>query len=94
MGQEATRRCALWVSSQILADAQELADLLGVDVDTFVAMAILSLYDQEAEEGRLHARVVAIQNESNNRVVPIRAGRRGRRGSEASHEDTAVHSIS
>jgi hypothetical protein len=81
MGYDASRRCALWVSPSMLAAAQELAELVGLDVDTFIAMVILELRDQESAEGRLHARMAAGKQASNGRVIPmgVSRGKRPRR---------------
>ena len=70
-----SRRCALWVSPPILAAAQELADLIGLDVDSFVAMMILELHDQETAEGRLRARAAGAQRSGDGRVIPMPAER-------------------
>jgi len=63
------------VSPQILAAAQELADLVGLDVDSFIAMMVLELHDQESAEGRLRARLASSAKSSNGRVIPITAER-------------------
>jgi hypothetical protein len=81
MGHDASRRCALWVSPPVLAAAQELAELVGLDVDTFVAMVILELRHQESAEGRLQARRGGTAQASpNGHVIPMadRGKRRGR----------------
>jgi len=75
MGYDASRRCAVWVSPSILAAAQELAELVGLDVDTFIAMVVLELRDQECAEGRLRARVASGKQVSNGRVIPMAANR-------------------
>jgi len=51
MGYENSRRCALWVRPRILVAAEELAELLGVDVDTFIESTVLALREQEATAG-------------------------------------------
>jgi hypothetical protein len=71
MGYESSRRCALWVSPEVLAAADELAGLLAVDVDTFIETAVLVLFDQEAAEGRLPARAPVPAKSPNGRVVPM-----------------------
>jgi hypothetical protein len=80
MGHDTSRRCALWVSAGVLAAAEELAEFTGVDVDTFVAMVILELRDQESAEGRLQARA-AERPSSSGHVIPMAVDRaqRGRR---------------
>ena len=78
---DASRRCALWVSPRVLAAAQELADLIGLDVDSFVALMILELHDQEAAEGRLRSRAAGAGKSSNGHVIPMRADRTNRRRS-------------
>ena len=80
MGYDASRRCALWVSPSVLAAAQELAELVGLDVDTFVAMVILELRQQESAEGRLQARRAATGQEPTNGHVITMADRGKRRG--------------
>jgi hypothetical protein len=65
------RRCALWVSPRVLVAAEELADLLGVDVDTFIESTVLVLRDQEAAEGRLRARTAAVEQSSKGQVIPM-----------------------
>jgi hypothetical protein len=79
MGRDSSRRCALWVSPEILAAAHELADLLGVDVDTFIESAVLVLHEQEASEGRLRARAAAAKKASNGHVIPMTRDRSVRR---------------
>lgn len=74
MGQQASRRCALWVSAEVLAAAEELADLLAVDVDTFTETVMLALHEQEAAEGRLQARAAAAKKSSS--VISMAANRR------------------
>jgi hypothetical protein len=51
-----SRRCALWVSPEIFWGAQELADLLGVDVDTFIDFAVTSIHEDVAAEGQFPVR--------------------------------------
>ena len=65
------RRCALWVSPRVLVAAEELADLIGVDVDTFIESTVLALRDQEAAEGRLRVRVAAVEKSSKGQVIPM-----------------------
>jgi len=48
-----SRRCALWLSSDVFSRAQELADLLGVDVDTFIDFAVTLIYEDVTAEGQL-----------------------------------------
>ena len=77
-----SRRCALWVSPPVLAAAEELAELIGLDVDTFVAMIVLELHEQELAQGRLRARRAAgTQSSSNGHVIPMspERGRQPRR---------------
>lgn len=71
----------MWVSPAVLAAAQELAELVGLDVDTFVAMVVLELRNQESAEGRLQARRAGTaQASTNGHVIPLadRGKRRGR----------------
>jgi hypothetical protein len=63
-----------------LAAAQELAELVGLDVDTFVAMVVLELRHQESAEGRLQARQAATTESPPNGHVITMAGRSKRRG--------------
>src|SRR5215470_17940098 len=51
MGYDTTCRCALWVSPRVFVAAEELADLIGLDVDTFIACVVLELRDKEIAEG-------------------------------------------
>jgi hypothetical protein len=53
-----SRRCALWVSPETFSRAQELADLLGVDVDTLIDFAVTLIHDDVAAEGQfpVHAK--------------------------------------
>jgi len=85
MKPDTSRRCALWVSPSVLAAAQELAELTGIDVDTFIALVVLELRDEESAQGRLRARAQATQKPSSSgHVIPISGGRRRRvRRSEA-----------
>ena len=79
MGFDGSRRCALWVSPRVLAAAQELAELIGLDVDSFVTLMVLELHEQESAEGRLRARASATEKSSNAHVIPMRADRAKRR---------------
>jgi|RhiMetdeSRZDD1v2_1073273.scaffolds.fasta_scaffold2361943_2 hypothetical protein len=79
MGIDASRRCALWVSPRVLAAAQELADLIGLDVDSFVTLMVLELYDQESAEGRLRSRAARTEKPSIGHVIPMRVDRTKRR---------------
>src|SRR5262245_18027548 len=73
MGHDASRRCALWVSPEILIAAQELASLLDVDVDTFIESVVLALRDEEAIHGRLRRGASAAQDSvARRRVVPLK----------------------
>ncbi len=78
MGIDGSRRCALWVSPRVLAAAQELADLIGLDVDSFVALMVLELHDQESAEGRLRTRAAGGEKSVGhvNPMPPDRARRR------------------
>src|SRR5262245_17750121 len=78
MGHQTSRRCALWVSPEVLADAQELADLLAVDVDTFIESVVVALHDQEALEGRLRARAEVAKKSANGDLISIAAHRTNR----------------
>jgi hypothetical protein len=51
-----SRRCALWVNPESFSRAQELADLLGVDVDTFIDFAVTSIHEDVTAEGQLPVR--------------------------------------
>jgi hypothetical protein len=51
-----SRRCALWVSPEIFSRAQELADLLGVDVDTLIDFAFTLIHEDVTAEGQLPVR--------------------------------------
>jgi hypothetical protein len=71
MEYQSSRRCALWVSPRVLVAAEELADLIGVDVDTSIESTVLALRDQEAAEGRLRVRVAAVEKSSKGQVIPM-----------------------
>jgi hypothetical protein len=73
------RRCVIWVNTTTFKAVQELADLAGVDVDTFVAYVVNELHDQEVREGAMRARA-----EGRAEVIPIRddQGRRRPRRAE------------
>jgi len=79
MGIDASRRCALWVTPRVLAAAQELADLIGLDVDSFITLIVLELHDQEAAEGRLRSRAAATEKSSIGHVIQMRVDRTKRR---------------
>jgi len=53
-----SRRCALWVSPEVFSRARELADLLGVDVDTVIDFVITSIHQDVTAEGQfpVHAK--------------------------------------
>jgi len=55
MGAE-SRPCPLWVSPEIFSRAQELADLLGVDVDTLIDFAVTLIHEDVTTEGQLPVR--------------------------------------
>jgi hypothetical protein len=87
MGIDTSRRCALWVSPRVLAAAQELADLIGLDVDSFVTLMVLELYDQESAEGRLRSRAAGSDKSSIGHVIPMRVERTKRRRSSQARLD-------
>ena len=72
-GMRSDRRCALWVTPEILAKAIELAEPTGLDVDDFITFAISSLYDHEERDGQLRARAAA--SATSRRVIPMAARR-------------------
>jgi hypothetical protein len=74
------RRCVVWVNTTTLRAAQELADLTGVDVDTFVAYVVNELHAQEVREGAMRARA-----EGGAEVIPIRDDQGRRRPRRAEH---------
>jgi hypothetical protein len=55
-----SRRCALWVSPGIFSRAQELADLLGVDVETFIDLAVMMIHEDVTAEGQLPVRTRSV----------------------------------
>jgi hypothetical protein len=59
------------VSPEILVAAQELADLVGVDVDTFIESIVVALKDLEAAEGRLRARAMANKKSRAGKVISM-----------------------
>jgi len=81
MGYENSRRCAFWVSPRVFVAAEELAELIGLGVDTFIESTVIALRDQEAAEGRLRARAAAVEKASNGRVIPMAARRNRSQGS-------------
>jgi hypothetical protein len=74
----------LWVSPTILSYAQQLADLLNVDVDAFIELVVTSLHEHEVAEGQL-ARARAGAKSPNGHLrtngghAPNRVTRLGRR---------------
>ena len=48
--------CTISVSAEICAMAKELASLLDLDVETFIAIVVHDLYQDEAVSGSLAAR--------------------------------------
>jgi hypothetical protein len=73
MGQPSTRRCAIWITPSTLAAAQELADLAGFDVDTFIEFIVTDLHDHERREGSLRTRAT---DSATAPVIPIYSERR------------------
>ena len=62
--------------AQLKAIAAEMnLSLTDSDVDSFIAMMVLELHDQESAEGRLRARLASSAKSSNGRVIPITAER-------------------
>jgi hypothetical protein len=47
------RRRDVSLNPQIHAKAQKLAELTGLDVDSFLAMVVLALYERALEQGEL-----------------------------------------
>jgi len=87
MGLPVERRCAIWVTSATLLAAQELADLLGIDVDTFVQLVVTQLHDHEGREGALRKRAAKMRSTP---VIPLDGAhrRRGRPHSETNARTT------
>ena len=79
MGNTQLRRCALWVTPPVLHAAQELAELAGVDVDTFIEVVVLELREHEAREGALRSRAARRDEPGDGRVIPMTRARAGRR---------------
>ena len=75
MGLPVERRCAIWVTSATLSAAQELADLLGIDVDTFVQFVVTQLHDHEGREGALRKRAAKMGSAP---VIPLDGAHRRR----------------
>lgn len=75
MGLPPARRCAIWVSTPTLMAAQQLADLAGVDVDTFVEHIVNELHELRARDNALLGRPTASGSAP---VIPI-SGERQRR---------------
>jgi hypothetical protein len=71
------RRCVIWVNTTTFQAAQELAELAGVDVDTFVAYVVNELHEQEGREGGMRARVVGGRGAAE--VIPMEGEPRRRR---------------
>jgi hypothetical protein len=55
MRHKADRRCVVRLNAQIQAKAEELADLVGLNIDSFLAMVVLALYEQALAQGELRA---------------------------------------
>src|SRR5262245_21073695 len=51
-----SRPRALWVSPEIFSRAQELADLLGVDVDTLIDFAVTLIQEDVTAEGQVRGK--------------------------------------
>ena len=69
MGYDTSRRCALWVSPRVFVAAEELADVIGLDVDTFIACAVLELRNKEIANSRSRARAEAVRKCSKSHVM-------------------------
>jgi hypothetical protein len=54
MAQPPARRCAIWVDTATFMSAQNLAELAGVDVDSFIEAVVKGLHAQEREDVLLH----------------------------------------
>jgi hypothetical protein len=50
MGQPPARHCAIWVDTATFMSAQNLAELAGVDVDSFIEAVVKGLHAQERED--------------------------------------------
>jgi len=81
MGHENSRRCALWVSPEILVRAEELAALLEVDVDTFIESVVLALHNEEALHGLIRRRAAGADKSAKGTVIPMCASGGNRRSS-------------
>jgi hypothetical protein len=71
------RRCVFWVNTATFQAAQELAQLAGVDVDTFVAYVVNELHEQEVREGAMRARAGGGRGAAD--VIPLTGEQRRRR---------------
>jgi hypothetical protein len=78
------RRCVIWVNTTTFQAAQELADLAGVDVDTFVANVVNELHEQvnelheqEMRDGAMRARAGGGRGAAE--VIPMEGEQRRRR---------------
>jgi hypothetical protein len=67
MGQPKERHCAIWMDTATFTAAQELAELAGVDVDSFMTFVVKELHEREAREGALREQGAAP-------VLPINEG--------------------
>jgi hypothetical protein len=74
MGQPKERRCAIWMDTATFTEAQELAELTGVDVDSFMTFVVKELHEREAREGALRGPAQGAAP-----VIPIDRERRRRR---------------
>jgi hypothetical protein len=71
------RQCVIWVNSTTFQAAQELAELAGVDVGTFVAYVVNELHAHEAQEGAMRARTGGGRGAAE--VIPMEREQRRRR---------------
>jgi hypothetical protein len=71
------RPCVIWVNMTTFQAAQELAELAGVDVDTFVAYVVNELHAHEGREGGMRARAGGGRGVAE--VIPMEREQRRRR---------------
>jgi hypothetical protein len=74
MRQSPPRRCAICVDTETFMAAQELAELAGIDVDTFIEITVKGLHAQACE-------ALVREKPASAPVIPITRERRRRRRS-------------
>src|SRR5262245_12471423 len=79
MGHAHSRRCALWISPELLVRADELAVLLDVDVSTLIESVVLVLHNEEALHGPMRSRAAGADKSAKGTGIPMCASSGNRR---------------